>query len=119
MFVNGTGPMIFACNAHAYNREFSLSGALSSRLNNDCSAMAGDLTWFFRFSIESVVRITGITAYMLIRSPRLGTCALSIIPIVAAVNKVCTSSGAKDAFMVCTNIHLTFLSLVNSGTGVG
>jgi ABC-type multidrug transport system fused ATPase/permease subunit len=46
-----------------------------------------DLTWFFRFSIESVVRITGITVYMLIRSPRLGACALSIIPIVAIVNK--------------------------------
>jgi hypothetical protein len=29
-------------------------------------------TWFFRFSIESVVRITGITAYMLLRSPKLG-----------------------------------------------
>jgi hypothetical protein len=61
--------------------------------------MAGDLTWFFRFSIESVVRITGITAYMLIRSPRLGACALSIIPIVAAVNKVCAlSDGAESCF---------------------
>ena len=29
-------------------------------------------TWFFRFSIESVVRITGITTYMLLRSPKLG-----------------------------------------------
>ena len=38
-------------------------------------------------SIESVVRITGITAYMLIRSPRLGAYALSIIPIVAVANK--------------------------------
>ena len=47
-----------------------------------------DLTWFFRFSIESVVRIVGITTYMMIRSPRLASCALSIVPIVAAVNKV-------------------------------
>jgi ABC-type multidrug transport system fused ATPase/permease subunit len=38
-------------------------------------------------SIEAVVQITGITAYMLIRCPRLGACALSIIPIVAIVNK--------------------------------
>ena len=64
------------------------SGELSSRLNSDCSEMAGDLTWFFRFSIESVVRITGITAYMLVRSPLLGACALSIVPAVAVVNKL-------------------------------
>lgn len=91
------------------------SGELSSRLNSDCGEMAGgkilqpscistlrshnnrspyisspattDLTWFFRFSIESVVRITGITTYMFVRSPRLAACALSIVPIVAAVNK--------------------------------
>ena len=44
-------------------------------------------TWFFRFSIESVVRITGITAYMILRSPKLGACAISIVPVVAVVNK--------------------------------
>jgi len=64
------------------------SGELASRLNSDCSEMAGDLTWFFRFSIESVVRITGITTYMLIRSPLLGACALSIVPAVAVINKL-------------------------------
>ena len=63
------------------------SGELSSRLNSDCSEMAGDLTWFFRFSIESVVRITGITIYMMVRCPILGTCAISIIPAVAIINK--------------------------------
>jgi ABC-type multidrug transport system fused ATPase/permease subunit len=84
------------------------SGELASRLNSDCGEMAGDLvshmlwrillklciaflcifqTWFFRFSIESVVRITGITAYMLLRSPKLGACALSILPLVAIINK--------------------------------
>eukprot|EP00522_Entomoneis_paludosa_P007613 CAMPEP_0172464240 /NCGR_PEP_ID=MMETSP1065-20121228/49873_1 /TAXON_ID=265537 /ORGANISM="Amphiprora paludosa, Strain CCMP125" /LENGTH=1193 /DNA_ID=CAMNT_0013220419 /DNA_START=26 /DNA_END=3607 /DNA_ORIENTATION=+ len=64
------------------------TGTLASRLNSDCSEMAGDLTWFFRFSIESMVRITGITTYMLIRSPRLGACALSIVPVVGIINKV-------------------------------
>jgi ABC-type multidrug transport system fused ATPase/permease subunit len=63
------------------------SGELSSRLNSDCGEMAGDLTWFFRFSIESVVRITGITVYMMLRCPMLGTCAISIIPAVAIINK--------------------------------
>jgi ABC-type multidrug transport system fused ATPase/permease subunit len=64
------------------------SGSLASRLNSDCSEMAGDLTWFFRFSIESVVRITGIATYMLVRSPVLGGSALAIIPVVAVINKV-------------------------------
>ena len=49
----------------AFFDQTSSGGLLSSRLNNDCSEMAGDLTWFFRFSIESMVRISGIAAYML------------------------------------------------------
>ena len=64
------------------------SGELSSRLHSDCSEMAGDLTWFFRFSVESVVRISGIAGYMLVRSPRLAACALGIVPAVAVINKV-------------------------------
>jgi ABC-type multidrug transport system fused ATPase/permease subunit len=64
------------------------SGELSSRLQSDCSEMAGDLTWFFRFSIESVVRIAGITLYMFLRNPVLASCALSIAPVVAVVNKL-------------------------------
>ena len=35
------------------------TGDLLSRLTSDCGEMAGDLTWFFRFSIEALVRITG------------------------------------------------------------
>lgn len=64
------------------------SGDLASRLSSDCGEMGGDLTWFFRFSIESVVRITGIVTYMLIRSPKLGLCTISAMPIVASVNKM-------------------------------
>ena len=37
----------------------SNTGDLVSRLTSDCGEMAGDLTWFFRFSVEAVVRITG------------------------------------------------------------
>lgn len=33
------------------------------------------------------MRVSGITAYMLLRSPRLGAVALSIVPVVAVVNK--------------------------------
>jgi len=64
------------------------------------SEMAGDLTWFFRFSIESVVRIFGITTYMVLRSPTLGACALSIAPIVATINKFYGNWLRKNAEMV-------------------
>ena len=63
------------------------SGELTSRLTSDCGEMAGDLTWFFRFSIESIVRIIGVVAYMMIRSPMLGLCAVSIVPFVGVINK--------------------------------
>ena len=35
------------------------TGDLISRLTSDCGEMAQDLTWFFRFSVEAAVRITG------------------------------------------------------------
>jgi len=63
------------------------TGDLTSRLNSDCGEMGNDLTWFFRFGTESTVRIAGIVAYMLIRCPKLGLCAISVVPIVALVNK--------------------------------
>ena len=67
--------------------DMNSSGELTSRLTNDCGEMAGDLTWFFRFSIESIVRIIGVVAYMMIRSPMLGLCAVSIVPFVGVINK--------------------------------
>jgi ABC-type multidrug transport system, ATPase and permease components len=67
--------------------DFTKSGDLASRLNSDAGEMGYDLTWFFRFSIESIVRIVSIVSYMLWRSPRLGVCAISVVPIVAAINK--------------------------------
>lgn len=76
------------------------SGELASRLNSDCSEMAGDLTWFFRFSIESVVRIVGITIYMLVRSPVLGACALSIVPVVGIINKFYGDWLSRNATLV-------------------
>ena len=78
------------------------SGELSSRLSSDCGEMAGDLTWFMRFSIESVVRITGITTYMLIRCPTLGGSALCIVPVVAMVNKIYGNFLKNNAIQVQT-----------------
>ena len=76
------------------------TGELTSRLTSDCGEMAGDLTWFFRFSIESTVRIVGISLYMLIRCPKLGGAALSVLPIVALVNKKYGNWLAKNAAKV-------------------
>ena len=59
--------------------DLNKSGDLASRLNSDAGEMGYDLTWFFRFSIESVVRIVSIVSYMLWRSPRLGVCAISVV----------------------------------------
>ncbi len=62
--------------------DFTKSGDLASRLNSDCGEMGYDLTWFFRFSIESIVRIVSIVSYMLWRSPRLGACAISVVSLI-------------------------------------
>jgi len=62
------------------------TGEITSRLTADCAEMANDLTWVFRFTIEALVRIGGITAYMFVRSPRLGALAFAVIPITAVVN---------------------------------
>jgi ABC-type multidrug transport system fused ATPase/permease subunit len=78
------------------------SGELSSRLSSDCGEMAGDLTWFMRFALESVVRITGITVYMIVRCPMLGGCALCIVPVVAVVNKTYGNFLRKNAISVQT-----------------
>lgn len=66
--------------------DVNTSGDLASRLNSDTGEMAFDLTWFFRFSIESVVRITGYVTYMMVRSPKLGLCTVSVVPFCAIVN---------------------------------
>ncbi|KAK1747948.1 ABC transporter [Skeletonema marinoi] len=78
------------------------TGELMSRLSSDCGEMAGDLTWFFRFSVEAVVRITGIAVYMIIRSPYLGLCTVGIVPVVGIINKVYGDWLGKNAKNVQT-----------------
>mmetsp|Transcript_14082 Transcript_14082/g.20196 ORF Transcript_14082/g.20196 Transcript_14082/m.20196 type:complete len:570 (+) Transcript_14082:2-1711(+) len=63
------------------------TGELTSRLNADCGQMASDLTWVFRFSIEAIVRVAIIVAYLLVQSPQLGGITISIIPIIALINQ--------------------------------
>ena len=80
------------------------SGELSSRLNSDCGEIGGDLTWFFRFSIESVVRIVSIVTYMLWRSPQLGACAISVVSSVYCV--VCSVVYVQKR--IKNNVHYIF-----------
>lgn len=75
----------------------SNTGDLISRLTSDCGEMAGDLTWFFRFSVEAAVRITGISTYMILRSPFLGLCTVGIVPVVGVINKLYGDWLAKNA----------------------
>lgn len=78
------------------------TGELISRLSSDCGEMAGDLTWFFRFSVEAVVRITGIATYMIVRSPYLGLCTIGIVPVVGIINKLFGDWLGKNAKKVQT-----------------
>lgn len=64
------------------------TGDLISRLTADCGEMAGDLTWFFRFSVEACVRIIGISVYMIYRCPFLGLVTVGIVPVVGIINKL-------------------------------
>ena len=63
------------------------SGELSSRLSSDTGEMSGDLTWVFRFTIEALVRIGGIAAYMLYYEWRLALVAFGVVPICSVVGK--------------------------------
>eukprot|EP00804_Cyclotella_cryptica_P002015 CCRYP_007442-RB/>CCRYP_007442-RB protein AED:0.10 eAED:0.10 QI:445/1/0.91/1/0.90/0.83/12/85/927 len=78
----------------------SNTGDLISRLTADCGEMAGDLTWFFRFSVEAFVRIVGISTYMIIRCPFLGLCTVGIVPIVGIINKLYGDWLGKNASSV-------------------
>jgi ABC-type multidrug transport system fused ATPase/permease subunit len=64
------------------------TGEITSRLTADSAEMANDLTSVFRFTIESLVRIGGIIAYMFVRSWRMGLLALAIIPLTSMINRV-------------------------------
>ncbi|KAJ8612254.1 hypothetical protein CTAYLR_002898 [Chrysophaeum taylorii] len=62
------------------------SGWLASRLVADTAEMGNDLTWVFRWSIESAVRISGIVAYMFYRDWRLACVAVAVVPPCTAAN---------------------------------
>lgn len=99
------------------------TGELTSRLNSDCNEMANDLTWFFRFSIESIVRIIGISIYMCIRCPILSIYVLCIIPIVAIINKVYNEYLKHNVIAIQDSIahsnSIAYETLLNIKTVIG
>jgi ABC-type multidrug transport system fused ATPase/permease subunit len=92
----------------AFFEEMS-SGELTSRLTADTSEMANDLTWVFRFTIESLVRIGGIATYMFVRSWRLAAMACCIIPVIAFLNRLYGKWMSKNAQKVRA-LNLGFFS---------
>lgn len=101
------------------------TGSCMSRLTADTTAMAEELTWFFRFSIEATVRIVGIAVYMFIRSPRLGGIACSMAPVVALVNKYYgdwlhrNAKRAQDALADANSCANESLSCVRTVVALG
>ncbi len=84
------------------------SGSLVSRLTSDCGQLANDLTWIFRWSLEAIVRTIGITAYLLVASPRLGALAWALVPATAAINRaygkrLAASAAALQAALAGAN----------------
>jgi ABC-type multidrug transport system fused ATPase/permease subunit len=72
-------------------------GELQSRLNADTAEMAEDLSWVFRFTIEALVRITGVLGYMFICSWRLSLVVIILVPFNAVANTVFGSWISRNA----------------------
>jgi len=64
------------------------TGNLMSRLTSDTTEMSGDISFVFRFSIESVVRITGVAGYMFYCSWRLALLTCTLIPFNAKIQRI-------------------------------
>jgi len=62
------------------------SGDITSRLTSDCTAMSSDLTWCFRWTLEAIVRISGIMVYMIVRDWRLALLVTGALPICAVAS---------------------------------
>jgi len=82
--------------------DMTSSGELTSRLAVDTAEMGSDLTWVFRFTIEAIVRISGILIYMFLRDWRLAFVAISVVPVCAIINRVYGTFLQKNARLVQT-----------------
>lgn len=64
------------------------SGELASRLSSDCNQLSSDLTWVFRFTLEAVVRVVGVTAYLFWAQWQLGLIAVVLVPVFSYASKI-------------------------------
>ena len=64
------------------------SGELASRLTTDIATIANDMTWVFRFSIEAVARIVGVSGTLFHTDWRLALVTCTVIPVMAAANRL-------------------------------
>jgi len=101
------------------------TGEITSRLQNDTSEMANDLTWVFRFTLEAMFRLTGIVTYMLIRDWRLGLLACGIIPITAAINKLYgdwlkqNQKQVQSALAALNSVSMESIAAIRTVVGFG
>ena len=62
------------------------TGRVASMLSSDCGEIASDLSWVFRNCVECVVRVLGVSAYLVWLDYRLGALATAAVPASAIAN---------------------------------
>jgi len=73
------------------------SGELMSRLTSDSAETANQLSWTCRFSIEAIMRVVGVAAYLFLSSWRLAALVCCLIPLNSVVAQCYGSWSAKNA----------------------
>jgi len=62
------------------------TGRVTSMLSSDCGEIASDLSWVFRNCVECVVRVAGVSAYLVWLDYRIGALAMVAVPVSAVAN---------------------------------
>ena len=73
------------------------TGRVTSMLSSDCGEIANDLSWVFRNCVECVVRVAGVSAYLMWLDWRLGGLAVVAVPLSAAANHFYGKWMAKNS----------------------
>lgn len=76
------------------------SGELSSRLTTDIATLANDMTWVFRFSIEAVARILGVSLTLFHTDWRLALVTCTAVPLLAGANRLYSKFLRENAIRV-------------------
>ena len=97
------------------------SGTTASVLSNDASQVGANLSWVLRASLESVARVCGVGAYLLIWvNVKLGALALVVVPISSAVNyfygRVMSASAKEVQEALATANDVAYETLSNIRT---